>query len=49
MEKLKELKKWCEENSEWQEGMDSDAGAYPSMEYIDLYELNKKIDELIGD
>ena len=46
MGNLQELKDWCVENSEYQEGMDSDAGEYDSMEFLHLDDILDKINEL---
>ena len=46
MEDLQKLKDWCIENVEYQEGMDSDAGEYDSMEFLKLEEILDKINEL---
>jgi hypothetical protein len=48
-EKLEELKKWCIYNADEQQGMDSDGGCYASMEFLELDEIVKKIDEMIKD
>ena len=46
-EKLQELKQWCIDNADEQDGMDSDGGFYASMEFLELEDIVKKIDEML--
>ncbi len=46
-DKLQELKQWCIDNADEQGGMDSDGGCYASMEFIELDDIVKKIDEML--
>ena len=45
--KLQEFKQWCIDNADQQEGMDSDGGCYASMEFLELDDIVKKIDEML--
>ena len=47
MKELQELRQWCIDNAGEQTGMDSDAGCYESMEFLELHEIVKKIDEML--
>jgi len=44
---LNELKKWCNNNYMYQEGMDDDGGFYDSMNFIILEDIIERIDEYI--
>ena len=46
-DKLQEFKQWCIDNADQQDGMDSDGGCYASMEFLELDDIVKKIDEML--
>jgi len=48
-EKLEELKKWCIDNADQQDGMDSDGGCYERMAFLRIEEIVEKIDEMLKD
>jgi|AntRauMFilla1563_2_1112583.scaffolds.fasta_scaffold01064_7 hypothetical protein len=46
LDQLKELKSWCYENKEFQEGMDSDGGYYENMWFLKIDEIMDRIDRI---
>lgn len=46
-EKLQELKQWCIDNADEQDGQDNDSGFYESMEFLKLEDVIEQIDKLL--